>query len=115
MVVGDDNLKPTLNEALELFFNGQYEKAIATLEHYANQKDVQALAKLGLAYQLGLGVPIDFDKAIYYLNQAANQGSGESAHNLGTLYANKSGTELKKAREWFVRAKELGFNPSNDE
>lgn len=115
MVERDKYSELTLEEALGLFFKEQYAKSIIVIAYYAEKKDVRASATLGLAFQLGLGVPIDLDQANYYLTQAANLGSGEAAHNLGTLYATKPDMDQQKAREWFIRAKEFGFNPGNDQ
>jgi len=104
-----------LEDAIDLFVQGQYNKSIGVIKYHSDKNNAQALAKLGLAFQLGFGVPINIEKAIHYLTKAANLGSGEAAHNLGTLYATQPKMNSDQAKEWFIKAKELGFDPSNGE
>ena len=48
--------------------------------------NIDACSKVGILYQLGLGVERDVTKAIDLLTSAAEKGNGEAAHNLGTLF-----------------------------
>lgn len=114
MVVESKSLNLTLEEALGLFVLEKYERCIDVIKYYSEQGDARAEAKLGLAFQLGLGVAIDFNKAVKYLTKAANQGSGEAAHNLGTLYTTMPENDIEKAKYWFNEARSLGFNPGTD-
>jgi len=110
----EDNEQPelTLDTTINLFLEEKYASCIGSLEYYADQQNANACSKFGLAFQLGLGVPINFDKAIYYLSKAIDLGSGEAAHNLATLYATMPEKDVEKSKSWFAKAKELGFDPS---
>ena len=112
----EDNRKSelVLNDALDLFVQEEYEICLNAIKRYADENSPEACSKLGLAFQLGLGVSIDFDKAIYYLTKAADLSSGEAAHNLATLYATMPEKNIEKARHWFKQARKLGFDPSTE-
>lgn len=48
-------------------------------------KDCSSTFKLGLCYTFGHDVPVNNDKAISLLQEAASEGSGEAIFELGTL------------------------------
>lgn len=91
---------------------GDYEDAFKILLPYAEDGKIDACSKVGVLYQLGLGVDRNITKAINYLNTAAEQGNGEAAHNLGTLYLSSEPelpNEPEKSKFWYKKAQELGF------
>ena len=102
----------SLNSGLEKIETGDYQEAFELLIPYAEAGDPVACSKVGVLYQLGLGVQRDIEKAIKFLTTAAEKGNGEAAHNLGTLYLSAEPdfpNEPDKSKFWYKRAKELGF------
>jgi TPR repeat protein len=66
---------------------------------------------LGNAYNSGLGLEVDQDKAVHYWRLAAEQDVAEAQFNLGSAYFNGQGVEkdMAQAIEWWRKASELGF------
>jgi TPR repeat protein len=58
---------------------------IAALQTAADQGYAVAQCKLGARYENGDGVPLDYDKAIYWYRLAAEQGDAEAQKNLGLM------------------------------
>ena len=102
-----------IEQAISLFNNEHYDSCIDTIKEYADKGHIGALECMGLAYQLGLSVEIDIDKAKSCLIRAAKQGSGCAAHNLGTLYITHT-DEKEKSRYWYDYARSLGFQPGTE-
>lgn len=102
-----------LEEGLALFDAENYYKAMKILLPLAESGNSLAQARVGFAYQLGLGErKRDVRNAIKWLVTAANQGVGEAAHNLGTLYLTCEPDlpiDKEKSRFWYKRAELLGF------
>ena len=65
----------------------QKERLFALALKGASEGDLQLQIKVGNAYMDGTDVPIDFDKAIYWLNKASEQGSSEANFRLSYIYA----------------------------
>lgn len=90
----------------------KYEDAFRVLLPCAEQGIAEAQAQIGIMYQLGLGVMRNIKEAIRWLTLAAENGRGDAAHNLGTLYltcAPDVRVSKKKSSNWYRKAKELGF------
>ena len=66
--------------------------------------------QLGVDYQLGRGVAVDFEKAAQFYEKAADMDHAAGAYNLGVLYqAGLLGAgKLPKALNFYQRASELG-------
>lgn len=62
-----------------LLVKRQYGSAIQLLEVRANAGDAVAQYKLGSIYRVGLGVPIDTDRATMWLGKAASNGNAAAA------------------------------------
>lgn len=73
---------------------------------HANAGEVDAEELLGSA--LMLFAPKRREDAIRFLEHASNAGSGQAAHNLGTLYGLCS-PDREKALACYQRAYDLGF------
>ena len=61
---------------------------------------------LGVLLSTGDGVKRDINSAIYWNQQAINQGNSSAAHNLGTIYRDLK--KLSLAFKWYNRAVEMG-------
>ena len=81
------------------------------LQDKAAKGDIEAQLNLGYMYLYGVnGTNIDYQQAIDYYTQAAEQNSAVAYNNLGSLYFNGIGTNVdkKKAIQYFQKASELG-------
>lgn len=104
--------KSNLEIGLALIDSGHYLDASNLLMPYAENGNTVAQAKLGILYHLGLGVERDIAIAIKFLQNAAEHGNGEAAHNLGSLYLScepEMPVNKELSKSWFQRAKELNF------
>jgi TPR repeat protein len=71
---------------LSAYNGGDYQKAIRIWQPLAEHEDAPSQAGLGFIYHRGLGVPIDHEKAAYWLRKAAEHGQPEGQMLLGSLY-----------------------------
>ncbi len=74
----------------------------------------QAQNQVGLYYEQGEGVDIDFDEAVYWYQLAANQGHLEAHYNLALMYANGTGVEQNGPQAYHLAKKSaiLGYIPA---
>ena len=72
--------------------------------------DPKAEFFLGKHYAAGIGVPVDYTKAVEYLTQSANQGYAPAETALGSCYALGDGVPLdySVALEWYRKAAAQG-------
>ena len=110
-------MKNDLDKGIEMIEQSKYAEAFCLLLPIAKSGNSEAQAKIGMFYQLGLGVERNLTEAIYWLEKAAKQGNGEAAHNLGTLFltCESDRADAKKSKEWYQKAKALGFIVAPDE
>lgn len=95
----------------------EYAEALVILEAMAEAGSPDAVADLGLIFQLGLGVPPDGNRAEALFLKAIESRVGVAAHNLATLYATglpgfPSRPELSK--HYYRLARSLGFQAAED-
>ena len=76
----------------------------------ADQGDVDAQFKLGVIYDIGLGVPENDAEAVKWYRKAAEQGHANAQSNLGFMYANGDGVpeNFVHAYVWWSMAKTQG-------
>jgi len=86
------------------------ENDVISLQEKAEQGDVEAQFKLGVAYTKGQGVSQDYTKAVEWFSKAAEQGHAISQFNLGCMYLSGRGVSQDdaKATEWLHKAAEQG-------
>ena len=80
----------------------------------AKKGNTEAQLKLGSMYKFGQGVPIDYNKAVYWFTKAAEQGSSSAQFALGGMYKFGEGVPIdyKKAAYWFTKAAAQGYAPA---
>lgn len=104
---------------LAAFSEGNYEPALVSgLMELAEQGNISAQELAGNCYQLGLGMPVDSAKAVYWYEQAIAQGSGLAANNLaGIISRGYEGypPDRARAQELLDLARALGFDHSPKE
>jgi TPR repeat protein len=89
---------------------GEFVRAIEEWRSPANQGNARAQRDLGLAYELGQGVPQDYAQAIAWYRKAANQGNAEGQVNLGYMYYQGLGVAKDEAQavNWYRKAADQG-------
>lgn len=101
-----------IKKGLDLFDEEEYGEALRILLPAAASGDALAQSKIGLIYQLGLSGSRDLASAVKWLTMAADQGVGEAAQNLSTLYLTCEPdlpVDKGKSLHWLKRAEGLGF------
>ena len=79
---------------------------IPGLRRQARYGDESAALLLGMAYEVGHGLPQDCVKAAYWVGEAANGGNAAAAFNLGLRYRNGDGVpaSLEESDKWLRKA-----------
>lgn len=85
---------------------GNYADAVRVWRPLATHGDSRAEYMLGMAYDLGRGVPQNYATAAVWYLRAAEQGLHEAQADLGTMYASGRGVPLDYALaiKWWNRA-----------
>jgi TPR repeat protein len=73
-------------EVLRLFSAGAYQDVYQRAIPFAEAGVPDAQCMLALLYQLGMAVPQDGAKAVFWYERAASQGHPVALNNLGTIY-----------------------------
>ena len=75
---------------------------------------VKCQYNLGVMYNDGLDVPVDYEKAIKWYTKAAEQGLADAQNNLGCMYVKGEGVPVDyvAARRWFTKAAEQSLAES---
>ena len=79
--------------------------------HDAMLGDRNAQNDLGVCYQYGMGVPLNLDKAFYWVSKAADAGLPVAMYNLGQLYHEGIGCSKDdcKAFFWWRNSANAGY------
>lgn len=112
------DLDSALETGKDAFAREDYRLALVLLLPCAEAGITEAEAAVGSIYMLGLGTPRDAEKAIIFLTRAAEKGSGNAAHNLGTLYLTGEPDiprNPEESRKWYRKAHDLGFIVTNED
>ncbi len=80
--------------------------SIENLKNLADNGNNEAKYELGLRYYRGIGVPVDYEQARNYLEDAEKNGIGGASYYLGVIYYNGKGTPTNhaKAKEYFEKS-----------
>ncbi len=67
--------------------------------------------ELGIKYDFGKGVPVDYKEAVRWYRKAAEAGHAVAQYNLGICYANGQGVtqDYSEAVKWYRKAAEAGY------
>ena len=87
-----------------------FNRALPAILQLAQRGQAWAQTDLGTAYELGISLKQDFQRAAYWYRQAADQGYAGAQTNLGVLYANGEGVSYSRqeAVYWLKQAAEQG-------
>lgn len=72
---------------LRHYMMGDYEPAIAEFRILADSGHMRSIRSLGYAYMFGKGVAVDYERAAYWLEKAADLGDEQSAQMLAAYRA----------------------------
>jgi tetratricopeptide (TPR) repeat protein len=94
-----------IDEAMSLYHDDQYDKAIPIFEALAKENHVLAQAYLGDCYYSGKGVARDYVKAAEWWLKAAEQGNRASQYGIAICYARGWGVtqDNEKYDEWIKK------------
>lgn len=87
-----------------------YTEALKAYTQASAEGDVMGTYNLGLMYEYGKGVPVDYHKSEVLFTDAANKGVDEAMNQLAGIYFNGLGTprDVHKALSWYKKAADLG-------
>jgi TPR repeat protein len=100
-----------IDDARAAYARGSYQEALRILRVEADRGNAEAQFILGLAYQMGKGVPADDAEAARWYRKAADQKFAQAEVALGSLYINGDGVpaaDLTEAARLFLSAAEAG-------
>ena len=88
----------------------QMDEVVRLWEGAAEQGLAHAQFNLGIMYDQGQGVDVNYKKAIEWYEKAAKQGHAGAQYNLGAMYDEGKGVDgnYKKAIEWYEKAAKQG-------
>ena len=86
-------------KAITYYEEKQYEEAFALFETLEENHD--AMAKVANMYYEGLGVEIDYDKALEYYIKADELGDQFAAYMIGSMY--EQDLNVAKAKSWYEK------------
>jgi uncharacterized protein len=76
----------------------------------AEQGNSTAQDQVGVLLSEGRGVPVDFERAIFWTKKAVAQNNAIAAHNLGTIYRDMG--RHRTAFRWYKKAVAMGLTSS---
>ena len=88
------------------FERGDYKTALKEFTDLAEQKDSRGQYGMGLMYDLGTGVSMNFEESVKWYQLSAEQGNADAQNNLATMYAEGEGVQkdAHKAKQLYERA-----------
>ncbi|MBE1291303.1 MAG: hypothetical protein GJ677_02320 [Rhodobacteraceae bacterium] len=88
------------------------EEAVATYQRAVDAGHLEAAVSLGVLYQEGRGVAVDYDQARALYESAATQNHARALNNLGLLYVRGHGVDqdYEKAAALFAAAADQGLD-----
>lgn len=101
------NSGSSMDKAYEFYKNENYLEALKWFEKAAEEGDQIALLEIGDIYFFGLGVKIDYKKAVGYYDKSNVKDDPDVFYNLAEIYAaglDGSIPNPKKAEEYFEKA-----------
>ena len=97
-------------KGLAAFKKGDYKTAIEIWEPLAKKGDVGAQYNLGQMKRNGLGVPKNYEQALYWYRKASAKGDPDAQYNLGLMHYLGHGVKKDpfSAVGWFKKAANQG-------
>ncbi len=101
------------DHVLSLFPAGEYKAVYEVSVPAAHSGVSDAQCMLALLYQMGLYIPQDGSKAVFWYQEAASQGHPLALNNLGTIYLQGIpgiATDRERALSYYTEAHASGFD-----
>ena len=92
-----------LEDGVHALEGGNYANAMRLLRPLAAGGDARAQYRIGVMYEKGRGIPVDYSEAVVWFLRAADQGNAEAQNHLGFLYLYGRGVakDFVAAHMWF--------------
>ncbi len=88
-----NDIEQTLKTGKDLFYKQKYLEALPYLEDAANNGNDEAQFYVGLMFEFGYGVSINYEKAIQWYKKSVERGNPIAQNRLGEMYAQGVGVE----------------------
>ena len=100
----------SIDDAVQAYLRGEYNKAVMLLRPIAEQGDAQAQTYMGVLYERGKGVPQDYAESVKWYRLASEQGKADAQNYLGNMYSKGNGVsqDYAEAVTWYRKAAEQG-------
>lgn len=110
LLAGVNPAGASVDDAVQAYLRGEFNKAVTLLRPVAEQGDAQAQTYMGILYEKGDGVPQDYAESVKWFRLAADQGKADAQYYLGNMYRNGNGVPQDEAEAviWYTKAAEQG-------
>ena len=109
MLAGMNSAWASVDDAVQAYLRGEFNKAVTILRPIAEQGDVQAQTYMGVLFERGQGIPQDYAEAEKWYRLAAEQGKADAQYYLGNMYREVNGSkDYAEAVIWYSKAAEQG-------
>ncbi len=114
LLLGCDPQQSQYRVAMQQLFHHDYRAAALTLGSLAENGHAPSQFRLGMLYRLGLGVPRNPQRAVYWFDKAARQDDVGGQYWLAESFRRGAGVPVSPelAFEWFHRLAERGYAPA---
>jgi TPR repeat protein len=105
-----DDAHCTTCDGMHLLDRGEFGRAMHVFQLRAAAGDLVATNEIGVMYEQGLGVPVDYDRARHYYTIAMKAGGAAGMISLGRMYEQGHGVavDYNQARRFYTLAKDAG-------
>jgi TPR repeat protein len=93
-----DDAHCTTCDGLRLLAMGEYDRAMHVFQLRAAQGDLVATNEIGVMYEQGLGVPVDYNRARQYYTRVMKAGAGVGMISLGKMYEQGHGVAVDESQ-----------------
>jgi len=92
-----------VQEGIDAYKAKNFDAALKVLQPFADKGNAEAQLFVGVMYDNGEGVPVDYRQAVLWYGKAAEQGNANAQYNLGMMYANGLGVpqDAVQTLKWF--------------
>ena len=113
----EKEIREAYTAAQNYYSQGNYEQAVKKYSLAADNGNVDAQYRLGLAYDTGQGVSKDYAAAVNWLIKAAEKGNADAQYRVGLRYANGEGVkqDYHEAVSWLIKAIDNGNHDASAE
>jgi len=114
LLLGCDPQQSQYRVAMQQLFHRDYRAGALTLASLAENGHAPSQFRLGMLYRLGLGVPRNPQRAVYWFDKAARQDDVGGQYWLAESFRRGEGVPVSHelAFEWFHRLAERGYAPA---